>query len=382
MDQPVRIRTSLRQHWRRLRYQLLPVLAFWAALPCIGWLWRQQQSLPNVTGEVQAVRVSVRSQHAGVLSELESGPLALFDAVRQGQVVARLDDAGSQAALAALQAETERLECQLAAETARIRQDEALRLYDRLSESRRLAVDLEAARLRILSLQTQLQTDKVALARIENLLESSEKLLSSGAATSFEVQDLQLRRDETQKRIDGTGQELAQAELDAKAAQARLAAQPATQPAEVQAFLEPIRKARAAQEARCRELELQIAGATIRAPVSGRVCSIVCGPGQAVRPGDEIVIIAADTGREVLAYVRERGGVQPKEGMTVLVRPRYGQVAPVQASVVRVGPAVEQMPAHQRLDPNRAEWGLPVLISLPEGANLLPGQLVDIALGG
>ena len=95
------IKTPLIQHLRRVRYQMIPVVMFFAMLALTGWLWRRHQQLPGLVGEVEAIRVSVRSQFDGLLVPLDSGPLALFDEVRAGQAVARLDDAPAQAALEA-----------------------------------------------------------------------------------------------------------------------------------------------------------------------------------------------------------------------------------------------------------------------------------------
>ncbi|KKL57501.1 hypothetical protein LCGC14_2234800, partial [marine sediment metagenome] len=40
------IRTPLLQHWRRIRYQLLPVLVFGGMVVVTGWLWKRHQQLP------------------------------------------------------------------------------------------------------------------------------------------------------------------------------------------------------------------------------------------------------------------------------------------------------------------------------------------------
>ena len=357
-------------------------MVFCAAMPLLAWLWRQNRQLPRGIGEVQVVHVPIRTPYAGVLAALESGPLRLFDQVQQGQALARLDDGQLQATLAALRAENERLEAELTAEAARQGTDEADRGYDRLTENRRLMVDVESSRVRVLSLQTQIEADKVSLARTEKLLDSSEKLLASGAATRFEVEDLRLRCDQTRQRLTGAVREVAQAELDVKAAQERLAAQPATRPAELQAYLAPIRKSREAQEARVRELELQIAATTIRAPISGTISAVLRDPGQVVLAGDDIMLIASESSRHILTYVRENQGIQPEVGMKVLVRPRTDNAGTIPTVVLRVGAAVEEVPAHQRVDPSRPEWGLPVLIAAPQEADLVPGQLVGIALGG
>jgi len=373
------IKTPLAQHWRRVRYQMIPVLTFCGVLLVTGWLWRHHQSLPHAVGEVEAVRIPVRASYDGLLAHLDSGPLRLFDDVQIGQAVARLDDGPAQAALQALRQEIEALKGELAAVSARAGQEESDRAHDRLRESRRLALDVEDARLAILSLQTELQGDKVQLGRLTKLLAEAEKARQAGGVTMQTVVDLTLRRDETEVRIRGNTQAMTQAEANLASAQQRLKDYPTPPPAEVDVLLEPIRKTRAAQEARARELELQIATMAIRSPIAGKVCAILRHPGQAVEAGDDILMIAADRGRHIVTYVREYDQVRPRVGMVVSVKPRNAAAKVVQAHVLRIGPQVEAVPPHQCADPARLEWGLPVLISVPEDADLRPGELVDIA---
>lgn len=91
-----RIRTPLNVRWRRLQYQLVPVLT--VAL-CALVAWRLWQSAPRVTavGQVSVESSEVRSPAAGVLLDLPGGNAPrLFDAVAAGQVVARLEHDGGQ----------------------------------------------------------------------------------------------------------------------------------------------------------------------------------------------------------------------------------------------------------------------------------------------
>lgn len=373
------VRTPLRQHWRRIRYQLVPVLTFCVLVVTTSWLWRRHRQLPNAVGEVEVIRVAVRSQYGGVLTSLESGPLQVFDPVQAGQTVACLGDSPAQAALLALRKEAEALASDLAAVTEQIRQEEADRGYDRMIEARRLAVDVERCRLTILGLRTEIESDRAALVRLERLLAAAREALARAAATEMEVTDLTGQRDTVLERVRGNTHSVSQAEADLQAVQARLRSHPTSRPADLAAYIEPIRRRRAAQEARVQEVSLQIAALTIRSPILGTICSILCHPGQAVQPGEDILIIAAGRGEHIVSYVREHQRIEPQVGMPVAVRPRSAPGTSVQAQIVRVGPQVEEVPPHQRLFPARMEWGLPVLISIPEGLHLRPGELVDIA---
>jgi len=379
MSELTPIRTPLTQHLRRIRYQLVPVLVFGGVVVLAGWLWGRHRNMPDTVGQVEAVRVAVRSSSAGLLCSLDSGPLKLFDRVAAGQAVARLDDAPAQAALDALKQEAERLQAELSAAADRLRAEQAERGYDRHSESRRLALDVERARLTILGLQTDLQGQTIRRRRFKKLLEETEKAYRAGGASLQAVVDLTLRRDEAEVRIQANNRAMKQAQADLKAAEQRLGAHPQPRSTDLETYLCPFRQARTVQEARVRELSLQISSMTIRAPIEGIIAAIYRRPGQAVAPGEDILIIAADRGRHVVTYVRQHQRVSPEVGMDVTLRSRSGDRQLVKAKVVRVGPQVEQVPPHQLADPTRPEWGLPVMISIPAGIYLRPGELVDVA---
>ena len=75
---------------RRARYQLVPIGTMVVSAALAGWLWMRHTHTATASGEVAAVRVSVESKVAGLLEELPQ-PVNLFDTVRKGQLVARVD---------------------------------------------------------------------------------------------------------------------------------------------------------------------------------------------------------------------------------------------------------------------------------------------------
>jgi len=46
--------------------------------------------------------------------------------------------------------------------------------------------------------------------------------------------------------------------------------------------------------------------------------------------------------------------------------------------VTHVGPLVELMPQRLWLNPNIPRWGRPIVIEIPDGFELVPGELVGI----
>jgi multidrug resistance efflux pump len=88
---------------RRFRYQFLPVVAFAGCAVAAGWLWALQTQSSSGVGEVQQIRVNVDAKFDGVLMSLE--PPAIFDSVKAGQLLVRVDTATQQAELARLEQE-------------------------------------------------------------------------------------------------------------------------------------------------------------------------------------------------------------------------------------------------------------------------------------
>jgi len=374
---PRPIPTPLSQHWRRVRYQLVPVLVFVASVLGVAALWRRQASTSGTIGEVAAVRIPVRSQYPGYLSEL-ADPVELFQRVDKNMVVARLEDKAAESSLAALTKDVEALQAEVEAARIRLKREQAERGYDRLLETRRLALDVERTELVILDLQTEVATEKARLERYNRLLARAEHLRQTEAASLQTVVDLTLERDRSEAVIRGTEERIQQAKANLQAARERLKAHPEAQPLQADPYLEPIRRRRDAQAKRVQELQLRLAAMTLRAPESGTVCAILREPGQAVQAGEDILLIAPDRRAYILAYVRQEERIDPAVDMKVVVRSRTSPGQAGQAKVLKVGPQFEEVPPHQRRDPTRPEWGRPVTISTPHDVHLAPGELVDI----
>ncbi len=143
-------------------------------------------------------------------------------------------------------------------------------------------------------------------------------------------------------------------------------------------LLAPIRADMGTQQARIREVELQIDALEIRAPINGTICAIHSWPGQFIRAGEPIVTIAADEGRYAVAYVRQEQRFHPRADMEVYVRARGSRHQMELVTIERVGPQFELIPTRLLRDPRTPEWGRPIRIALPKALPLMPGELIDI----
>jgi multidrug resistance efflux pump len=89
---------------RRARYQILPIVTMAACALVAFWLWSRNARSIAAFGEVSGVHVSLESKFEGMLQELPR-PVKLFDTVRAGQVVARIDTSAAEAELRQIEAE-------------------------------------------------------------------------------------------------------------------------------------------------------------------------------------------------------------------------------------------------------------------------------------
>ncbi len=334
--------------------------------------------MPNGVGEVEVVRIDVATGRDGTLTALPRGQWALFDRVEANEVLARLDDRTVRAEMITLKAELARVRGELAAAVEQVELDESERKHDHQRESQRLVWQREQHRLDVLDRHAAIETDRIEEMRLNGQLAYLEPLRSQDAVSVMEITDLRLQRDEVRKRTAENERCLAEAKNQLERSEKTLRDYPHLRTAQTTRLLEPLEAETSVIECRMNELQVEIDGLEIRAPIGGTVCAIHSWPGQSLRAGEPVVTVAADQGRHIVSYVRQEQRLQPEVGMPVWVRVRGSGNGLVRSVVARVGPQVETVPIHQQRDPRVQEWGQPVCIQPPENLELCPGQLIDI----
>jgi hypothetical protein len=165
----------------------------------------------------------------------------------------------------------------------------------------------------------------------------------------------------------------------------------------VDSALEVIRKEAQVQEKLLEQLLVQRGQLSIKAPVDGIVIQIQANaniaalrrpgegilrrPGEVVLAGDPILTIAEREPAQVIAYAREDQVGWVREGMAVeLVELAQsdGKAQVGHSQILRVGPAIEQMPQQLWRNPAVAQWGRPFLVKIPPGMTLVIGERVGI----
>ena len=147
-----------------------------------------------------------------------------------------------------------------------------------------------------------------------------------------------------------------------------------------QATSPAISAAVAVQDEKLRLTEAQLNPITLKCPMDGMVSKIYHRSGETIVAGDPIITLTASRSQHIIGYLRQPLPFEPKSGDPVKIYTRrpHRQVATTQ--ILQVGVQMELVTAPMRLRGYSAamERGLPVLLSLPPGLELHPGELVDL----
>lgn len=335
------------------------------------------------------VRRSARVEFVGLARALEyevSSPLParlgeltveLLEPVEPGQQVAWLDSAGLDARLETVKAGVQALRAELESARQQLTSAASAAHEERLAERRRFADDEQGFELEQLELGVALAVDRIEEQRLSLRLTRVQALLAHGVAAPEELDDVRLAHAGVVERVrqnelllDGVSAAL----LGARRRTAEFATLASAQPPELQVFIERIR----VEELHLREIEVERQALILRAPARGVVQRVCAAPGQALTPGEAVVVVVATFTREVIAYLPEDSDLGIREGeraLVSLVRPPW---TVSECLVVRVGHALELLPERLWKDATRPEYGLPVVARGALAPILLPGERVGL----
>ncbi len=408
-------RIGSKSYWfRHLYMRFLPVLVWLGTVACVVALFQHRAERFEILGFAQG---QVRHVKATCTGRLKSVPVQLFKNVSLGDTVAVIDtvldnehllEGQLKAQLDTARAEIEHLMAQLVPTQETMLAEAANLETDKVEAQRRYAVDVENARVRILETKTLIASDRIILDDFAVEVKIVQELLAEEAVVPYELQKAQVAYNTLAKKIEENERLLEQSEQDLKQAQERcdeFALRQMQYPS-VDSALEVIRKEIAVRERLMDELWVQLEALELRqtvelkAPFDGVVIplygragevvlrrpgeSILRRPGEVVLAGEPILAIAKAKPSEIIAYATEEQIDQVQEGMkvTVIKRPYPPTKGKIDSSrVVHVGPTMERKPERLWQNPNISEWGLPILIEIPRGWELVSGELVGIRMG-
>jgi multidrug resistance efflux pump len=313
---------------------------------------------------------------------LEAVVVDLYDDVQSGDVVAKLNDQPLLAAIRTSQATIGQLGAQLEAARLQFSADSGQGYAGWTADLRRFQIDEEQRRLEMLSLQVQIESGRVELQLRELEQERAASLLRAGIIAQNEYDIARLAAQQTRIQLDDNIVLLAQLESEFEEARTRRQAFEDEHPQLPldgdEPLLTPLREAITVETRRLDEIELMRRSMLLRSPVVGQVSQILCQRGQAVEPGEPILLIAEQSVREIIAYLDEETGSRVTENTPVLVANRSAGGTVAESVVVRVSPAVQMLPQRLWRDPRVPDYGRAVVIAASPTMGLTPGQMVDV----
>jgi multidrug resistance efflux pump len=359
----------------------------------------QRRTLPLIVWSVCALIVAAmfvgrarRFEYIGMASALEyevsssaratleTVVVDLYDDVEVGDVVAKLDDQPLLASIRTSEATIRQLNAELEAARSQVLADTGQDQAGWTADLRRFQIDEEQRRLEVLGLKVQTEGDRVELARLALELERSKTLLGAGLVSQSEYDIARLSHEQVRRRLEDNVVLLAQTEAEYEQARSRREAfeRDLPQLPRDEPLITPLREAIAVENRRLEEIEVLRQSMVLRSPVVGRVSQILCRRGQAVVPGEPILLIAEQSVREVVAYLDEEAGSRIRQDSPVLVSNRNGGGTVAESVVLRVSPGVQVLPQRLWSSPQVPAYGRAVVIAAYPGMNLTPGQLVDV----
>lgn len=385
-----------------------PMAVWLSAVAAVVWLFYQRSESFQMVGIAQSQVRQVASDCVARITEIS---VELFQPVKAGQTLAILNtvtanewmtevELKSQIATAA--AEIERLMALLIPTQEELLANAANLQISHADNQRRFAVDVEAARLNVLKVQTEIADAEILLNSLAVQLQSTEKLVEEKVVVPFELEKVRTDYESAAKKIREYQEALRQAQEDQAQAERRrdeFARQELPQTS-VDDALEAIRKEARVQEELIKGLQRQIAAfrartaVEIKSPIDGVVIPIsgkaneallkrqgeetIRRAGEVVAAGDPILAVAQTEPTEIIAYASEQqAGLLEQQMRVELVKMGYpSQIA--QSRVLSIGPTIELMPQRLWRSPTIPQWGRSVVIEVPAGLAVIPGELVGI----
>ena len=400
-------RISLRNYPFRLRLHLLPILVWLGAVVCVIGLFTRRSQRFEIVGMARSPVLHVSVNCA---ARLKTVPVKLFENVKKGQTVAIVNTVLDneqprielQTQLDAILAEIEHLSAQLVPTQETLMADESDRVINRIARMRTFDIDIENARIQILSLRSQIASDRIVLEDLAMEAKIARDLVEQKTIAPYELEKAQVQYNALAKKIEENENLLEQAKIDLVQAQQRRDEYAKSLPfnPSVDDALEVIRKQIAVQERLMDGVLAQLEALKAReslelkAPTDGVVIpvqqqanealmrrpgeKIMGRPGEVVAAGEPILAIAESMPSEIIAYIGDRllGQVEEKMPVEIIKNREPPQIA--RSQITQIGPTTELMPERMWLNPNIPQWGRPVLIEIPEGLELIPGEMIGI----
>jgi multidrug resistance efflux pump len=411
---------SITQRHRYAIKRFVPFIAWVAAALWSLGEWSERNSVLTFGGQVVADSWEVSGTTTGTVKSVR---VELYEHVEAGQLLASLDDTVFLAELEASRKELVRLESQVRATQAELQSSAAEVSGDWTSDLRRFQVDVQRLRIEVLDLDLQEKKIQANLRRQQDTQESCSLRLTV-LSSKETVAENNLQRLETLSRqgsvavadadrarkqwletvneklvleqelrlaigqIETLSTTLESLKLSGVAnqgqlslAQKRLDEFVSTQPVTIPQLDDPrVKTLKDAVDVHVARLEIfaaQYRALQLHAESAGIVTSILAHPGQSVLPGEPIVLLTKSKATQAIGWLKRRVAAEVILDLEFSIVSLDNKRFP--ASLEIVAPVFEQMPQVLWMNQNIPEYGQPILLSLPTGNDLLPGEPVLIS---
>lgn len=344
------IPTPASQRWREFRIQVLPFVVFITVLCAIVYLWRSYVQPVGVVGFAETNMVSVTSLNDGMLTELL---VERWQNVKAGQeiaIVANTDPELIKAQLAVAQSDLNLLRTRLKADSDRLTQGQQQITIDILDQRVRRAIaaaNLINASSNFVRVEGLVLSKTLSSADLDTAKAQKDSLQAEVTERTKMVDQLQVALDSMTNNVADPGSSLIDAAIDAKT----------------------------------KELDIILKPSVLKAPISGMITMIHHVRGERILRGMPIASISDPETKKIIGYMRQPIVNVPTTGDFVTVttssQPRKSGIG----KVVSVGAQLEPInPALLSVDTKRMEVGLPILVTVPAGLRLLPGEYVSLTI--
>jgi multidrug resistance efflux pump len=342
------IPTPVSQRWREFRIQVLPFVVFLSVLTGIVYLWRSYVQPVGVIGYADTNLVNVTSLQDGVISDLL---VERFQNVSTGQVIAVV-----------VNTDPELVKAQVDSALADIKMLAARNAVDvqRTDQNYREFIQ------QLLKLRVDQATDQINAILATNETQRVEDLFKLGTASLASLEAERAKRDAYAAALQERGKQMGdlQNSLDELASKGK-AGQP-------DPFAEAIEK-------KTTELELMLKPSQLKSPINGMISMVHHVKNERILRGMPVVSISDPETRRIIAYVRQPVTRVPttNDFATITTRSQPRQTA--RGPILHVGAQLEPInPALLATDSKRVEVGLPIMVAVPDGIHLVPGEYINL----
>jgi multidrug resistance efflux pump len=255
------------------------------------------------------------------------------------------------------------------------------------ADARRFSTDVDSAKLGVMELKATIAPAKIRLDEIQLNI----KMARAGAfidpnvnkiQSHYQIEQLKVQVDTLTKEIEENEELLEQAGENLRQAEQRWEDFKKIQPQQrsIEIALQPLREEINVNQKEIEQLEALAnqPDIIIESPFDGIVTSIAHKTGETVLEEQPILTIVEKTPTYIIAYISEEqyGLLQERMQVRIIKRSYPEQIA--NSFVERLIPSVQIVPERLWIDNRTPQWGQPVLIPIPPGLNLIPGEEVII----